>query len=81
MSRYAVFHFPPSDYRKQDAATTYEHSKLIIELLQNRTVFLSDMSTIWGNMDGFSEKFRCVIALYLLSMLSHAYNIIIDLGV
>ena len=46
VSRYAVFHFPPSDYRKQDAATTYEHSKLINEMLQNIIVLFSGMSTV-----------------------------------
>ena len=32
-------------------------------------------------MDGFVEQYRCVTELYLLSVLTHAYNIIIDLGV
>ena len=36
-----------SDYSKQDAKTTAEHIKHIIELFQNKTVFFSDMSTVF----------------------------------
>ena len=36
------------------------------------------MSTIWENTDGFAEQYRCANALYLLAMLAHTYNIIID---
>ena len=36
------------------------------------------MSTICNNNDGFEEQYRCATVLYLLSMLAHACNIIID---
>ena len=39
------------------------------------------MSTVWENTDGCAEQYCCVTVLYLLSMLAHAYNIIIDSGV
>ena len=39
------------------------------------------MSTIWENNDGCAEQYCCATALYLLSMLSHEYNIIMDSGV
>ena len=35
---------------------------------------------MWENIDGCEEQYRCVTALYLLSMLEHAHNIIIDCG-
>ena len=38
VSRKAVFHYFLSDYSKQDATNTSEHSKRIIELFHNRTV-------------------------------------------
>ena len=38
------------------------------------------MSTMWVNTDGCEEQFRCATALYLLSMLAHAYKIIIYRG-
>ena len=41
----------------------------------------SDTSTIWENTDGCAEQYCSTTALYLLSMLAHTYNIIIDSGV
>ena len=38
------------------------------------------MSTIWGNMYGCVDQYLSATTLYLLSMLTHAYNIIIDRG-
>ena len=69
------------DDRKQDAATAYEHSKLIIELFKRRKLFFSDLSEIWENIDSFADQYRCAIAVHLLSMLEHEYNIITDHGV
>ena len=39
------------------------------------------VSNIWENTDIYSEHYRCAAALFLLSVLSKFYNIIIDLGV
>ena len=39
------------------------------------------MSNIWENTDGCAEQYHCLTAIYLLSMLAHAYSIIIDRGV
>ena len=39
------------------------------------------MINIWENMDGCKGQYSCATALYLLSMLAHVYNIIIDCGV
>ena len=43
----AVFSYFLSCDRKQYSATTDEHSKRIIDLLENRTVLFDDMSNIW----------------------------------
>ena len=43
-------------------------------------VLFDKMSTIWENMGGFADQYRCATVLYLLSMLGHTYNIIIDHG-
>ena len=37
--------------------------------------------TIWDNTDGCTKKYICATELYLLSMLYHVYNILIDCGV
>ena len=39
------------------------------------------MITLWVNTDGCAEQYWCATALLLLSMLAHAYNIMIDSGV
>ena len=39
------------------------------------------MSTKWKNIYGCEEKYRCTTALYLLSILAHVNNIVIDCGV
>ena len=49
--------------------------------MQNRALLLYGMSTIRKNTDGFSKKYYCATALYLLSMFAHAYSIIIDTSV
>ena len=52
-----------------------------MELLQNRKVLMIKKSPIWENIDGCAEQYICATALYLLSMLSHKYNITIGRGV
>ena len=39
------------------------------------------MSTIWGNNDGCAEQCRCAPALYLMSVMSRCYFIIIYRGI
>ena len=39
------------------------------------------MSTIWENTDGCAEQYRCASALYLMSVMSQTYSIIIDRGI
>ena len=79
--RHAVFHYFLSDDSKQDAATTTAHSKRLISLLKNEKVLKTSLSTIWENTDGCAEQYRCASALYLMSVMSQTYSIIIDWGV
>ena len=74
-------YFTPFLYdSKNDATTTDEYSKRIIELLKTRTLLFSYMSNTWKNSDGFEEQYFYATVLYVLSILAHAYNIIIDSG-
>ena len=52
-----------------------------MELLQSRKLLTTKKITIWENTDGRADKYTCANKLYLLSMLSHAYKIVIDHGV
>ena len=50
-------------------------------MMKNRQLLFDGISTIWENKDGCSEQYICDAELYLISMLSHSYNIIFDCGV
>ena len=76
-----MFHPFLSDDRKQDSATTTAHRKIIIKLLKQRNIMLNTLSTIWENTDGCADHYRCATALYLMSMLSQAFFVIIDYGI
>ena len=79
--RHAVFHSFLSDDIKQDSATTTAHIKLLISLPNNKRVLTTSLSTIWENTDGCAEQYRCASALYLMSVMSQTYSIIIDRGI
>ena len=76
--RRAVFHSFLSDDSKQDAATTTAQSKRLIPLLKNKQVLSTSLSTIWEKTDGCDEQYICASALYLMSVMSQTYYIIID---
>ena len=79
--RHAVFHSFLSDDNKQDAATTTAHSKRLISLLKNEKVLKTSSSTIWETTDGCAEQYRCASAMYLMSVISQTYSLIIDRGI
>ena len=41
----------------------------------------SELSTIWENNDGCEEQYRCAYILYLMSVMSQYYPVIIDRGI
>ena len=79
--RHAVFHSFLSEDTKQDAATTTEHRKRLIPLIKNQQVLTISLSAIWENTDGFTEQYRCASSLYLMSVMSQTYSIIIGRGI
>ena len=70
IQRHSVFHSFLSDDRKQYAATTTSHSKLLISLLKNKKVLTTSLSTIWENTESCAEQYRCASELYLMSVIS-----------
>ena len=52
-----------------------------INSLLCEVVVTSSLSTIWENTDGCAEQYRCAFALYLMSVMSQTYSIIIDRGI
>ena len=67
-----------TDDSKEDAATTYEHIKHLVELLKT---YFSYFCITWENTNDCAEQYKYATTLYLLSILAHAYNIIIDCDV
>ena len=39
------------------------------------------MSAIWESTDGCDEQYRCASALYLMSVMSQCYSVIINWGI
>ena len=40
-------------------------------------ILVSSMSTVWDDIDGFSKQYRCALTIYLMTVLSSSYDIII----
>ena len=76
-----MFHSFLSDDIKQDAPTTFAHSKIIIILLKQRTIMSDTLITIWENRDVCAEHYRFATALYPMSMLSQTFSVTIHRGI
>ena len=37
-----------------------------------------DMSTVWGDTNGCAKQYRCALVIYLMTLLSSSYGIIMD---
>ena len=70
-----------SDDSKQDDATTNAHSKRLITFLKDKKVLTTSFIIILKNTYGCAEQYRCAYALYLMSVMSQCYFIIIDWGI
>ena len=53
-------------------------NKLKNQVLENHCLY---SQTIWENTDGCAEQYICASALYLMSVMSQTYSIIIDRGI
>ena len=76
-----MFNYFFSNEIKQGDATTIAHIKSIIEFLNKCNIMSNTLSTIWENTDGCDENDRCATTLYLMSMLSQEFSVIIDRGI
>ena len=53
-----MFHYFLLGDSKQYAANTTAHTKCLIQILKERKVFASSLSTIWENTDGCAYQYR-----------------------
>ena len=72
------FHSHFADYSRQDAATTFDHICRMFDNHISRHGPFSYPTIILDHTDGCAKQYRCGNALYLLSVLSISYNVIID---
>ena len=70
-----------SDDSKQYSDTITARSECLILLLKDKTVLTTYLNKIWRNTDGCAEHNRCASALYLMSIMSQCYSIMIDQGI
>ena len=41
-------------------------------------ILVSGMSTVWDGTDGCAKKYRCSLGIYLMTVLSFSYGVIMD---
>ena len=76
-----MFNYFLLDDSEQYDANNISHIKRLIELLKERKVLESSLSTIWENTDDCAEQYICTTALYLMSVMLQCYSVIIDYGI
>ena len=54
---------------------------MIDSISEEKKALTTSLSKIWESTDGFSEQYICASALYLMSVMSQTYHIIIDRGI
>ena len=70
-----------SDDGKQDIATNSAHIKRLISFLKNKKVLTTSLSKIWENTDVCAKQYKCASEIYLISVMSQCYSIIIYRGI
>ena len=64
------FHSHLSDDCKQNAATSFENMRNVLQGLRERGVLKENVSVVFDNTDGCCSQYRCATGIYLLMMLS-----------
>jgi hypothetical protein len=72
------FHSHLSDDCKQNAATSFENMKNVLQNLRERGVLEENVSVIYDNTDGCCSQYRCATSVFLLTILSSMFKVCID---
>ena len=65
-----------SDDKEQDACDSHAHMLYILKYIFESVILVSGMSTVWEVTDGCAKKYRCALDIYLMTVLSSSYGII-----
>ena len=55
--------------------------KRLISLLKEKTLLTTYLSERWENTDCCAEQYRCASKMYLMSVMSQCYSVIINRGI
>ena len=78
IERKMEFHSHFSDLSRQDAATTTAHMTVLFNHLFREQEIQRGKTIVFDETDGCSKQYRSGTAIYLLSLLSQKYSIVID---
>ena len=67
-----------SDYNKKYACDSYYHMVHQLKKYLESLTLVSGMSKVWEDNDGRAKKYRCDLAIYLMTVLPSSYSIIMD---
>ena len=67
-----------SENSNQDTATTYMHVSSFLKELLDQRMIKQESTTLWEETDGCAKQYSCATAMYLLSLISVRFNIVID---
>ena len=70
-----------SDDIKKNAPTTTTHRNNLIALLKEKKILTTSLSTIRESTDGCSEQYICASEIYLMTVMSQCYSVIIYRGI
>ena len=53
----------------------------VLKKLFNSVILVCGMSTVWKDTDGCANQYMCALDIYLMTLLSFSYGIIMDLDI
>ena len=72
------FHSYISNDNEKDVCNSHAHMVHLLKTSLESGRLVSGMSTVWEGTDGGSKQYRCAFVLYLMTVLSYSYGIILD---
>ena len=67
-----------SDDNEQYVCDSHAHMVNLLEIFLGSGKLVSGMSTIWEDTDVCTKQYMCALAIYLMTVLSYSYGIIMD---
>ena len=65
-----------SDENEQDACDSHAHMFHLLKIFLESGILVSGISKLWEDTDGYANQYRCDLGIYLITVLSSSYGII-----